>query len=359
MHLPGVPICVLPVCGGITCLGVRRGSTDSTFTSTVQDQSPFTYFYCHFPMKPCLRRPRVPLRRLWRSPLRSGALSRFLPRPDRLLRLGGLRLSGYNSISSAPVALPLVLQYADSETDKDSPDFQQQEKMSNLGSMIDDLKEVVPQLLSRSFPKEMVLPDVLLRICPSHLDLINSYLPTIKGRVSYYATCKALQMFFTSWVLNPRVKLHIQLIRTSHFPEANCVYSHSTKIYIRWSTCSDGCTHLLEPEPDRLDDSEQVSRSTSTSKATLGSHRWSGIDTEKFTESEHPGGWSLSASLADLTKGIIGLKQEDIRLERIILGVFVFELSEDNTEILVHTVEDMNVVEHEQDVPVHLKLRVC
>lgn len=265
------------------------------------------------------------------------------------------------SISSLPLNSRPVLRYAESENDKDVPDRQQQEKLSNLGSMIDDLKELVPQLLSKSFPKEMVLPDVLLRICPSHLDLINSYLPTIKGRVSYYATCKALQLFFTSWVLNPRVKLHIQLVRTSHFPEANCVYSHATKIYVRWSTCSDGCVHLLEPEPEapKMEQgSESISRSTSTSKATLGSHRWSAIDTERFTDSlVHS--WSLSASLADLTKGIIGLKQEDIRLERIILGVFVFELNDDNTEILVHTVEDMNVVEHEQEALALLKLRVC
>lgn len=264
-------------------------------------------------------------------------------------------------IAPVPLEPQPVLQYAESDKDKGGPDRQQQEKLSNLGTMIDDVKELVPQLLKKSFPKDMVLPDVLLRICPSHLDLINSYLPTIKGRVSYYATCKALQMFFTSWVLNPRVKLHIQLVRTSHFPEANCVYSHSTKIYVRWSTCSDGCAHLLESEPETpglADGSEPSSQSTSTSKATLGSHRWSGIDPDQFSDSrEHA--WSLSASVADLTKGIIGLKQEDIRLERIILGVFVFELNEDNTEIMVHTVEDMNVVEHEQEALVQQKLRVC
>lgn len=316
-------------------------------------------------MNPRLCRPQTLLRE-FRTPVYrlnasgSSRLPQGLPlRMDHRCN-HAMSLASYPSrrLRSSPHSHPVV-RYSESETSEEGPDCQQQVKLSNMGSMIDNLKDLVPQLLHKSFPKNMVLSDVLLRICPSHLELFNSYLPTIKGRVSYYATCKAIQMFFTSWVLNPRVKLHIQLIRTSHFPEANCVYSHSTKIYVRWSTCSDGCTHLLEPEPEAPHLAEgSAQASQSTSKATLGSHRWASFDTEKFAGSSE-NVWSLSTSLADLTKGIIGVKQEDIRLERIILGVFIFELNEDNTEILVHTVEDMNVVEHEQEALAQQKLRVC
>lgn len=321
-------------------------------------------------MLSCVRRPRWLLKvslgsptALALSPVFSPFLKRYLD-----LFLFSFRRSyseGGNEPASAVLPKPpSLLQYSESEKDPLPPDKKEQEKLSNLGAMIDDLRELVPQLLTESFPKEMVLSEVLLRICPSHRDILNSYLPTIKGRVSYYATCKALQLFFTSLVLNPRVKLHIQLVRTSHFPEPNCVFAHSTKVYMRWNTCSEGCIHLLEPnEPDLVpsdtlneDSSSLDSMPGSTSKATLGAHLWARIDPEKFSVS-HVQAKSLSASLSDLTKGIIGLKKEDIRLERIILGVFVFELNEDNTEIVVHTVEDVNIVEREQEA--QGKLRVC
>lgn len=237
------------------------------------------------------------------------------------------------------------------EKDPNSPDNRHQQKLANLGSMIDDLKELVPNLLRTSLPKSLVLPEIMLRVSPSHFELLNLILPNIKGHVSYYAACKALQIFLTSVVLNPQVKIHVHAIRTSTFPEPNTVYSHSTKVYMRWSTCQEGCSHLT-----RNEDTSVARDSHSTARAKLGSHRWSGFDPDKVIDKDS---WWVTSSLADLTKGLIGLKKDDLRLERVILGVFIFELSEDNSQVLVHTIEDMTIVERTEEQDVGGKLRVC
>lgn len=262
-----------------------------------------------------------------------------------MLPLGHQRNVPYNSSLQTP------LLFASNELGgNEVPLPEEQERLTNLGAMIDALKLFVPHILLKSLPKEVLLPEVLLRICPSHFELANSYLPNIKGHVSYYATCKALQIFLTSLVLNPQVRFHIQLIRTSHLPEPNCVYVHSTKIHVRWTTCPEGCSHLLGGEDAAGDDQ------LSTARAKLGSHGWSGIDAGRLVDSLHQN-WSLSSALADLGKGIVGLKKEESRLERVILGVFIFELNTNNDKILVHTVEDMSVVERREELDG--KLRVC
>lgn len=242
-------------------------------------------------------------------------------------------------------------------SDSNDPDLnsEEQRRKTNLGAMMDLLKIFVPTLLQESLPAEMLLSNVLLRICPSHFENINAYLPNIKGHVSYYATCKALQIFLTSLVLNPRTQLHILLIRTSRFPEPNCVYAHSTKIHIRWTTCPEGCWHLSgSPKLVSLQEDADMPES-STSNAKLGSHRWSSIDPGKLLDALDLN-WSLTGALANLGKGIVGLRKEDDKLERIVSGVFIFELNELNDEIIVHTVEDMEVVEHPEE---QSELRVC
>ncbi|OBA20563.1 hypothetical protein METBIDRAFT_44116 [Metschnikowia bicuspidata var. bicuspidata NRRL YB-4993] len=238
---------------------------------------------------------------------------------------------------------------------------EEQQRILNLGMMTDHLKAAIPTLLQKSLPKALLLQHVLLRICPSFFEQINSYLPNIKGHASYYATCKAAQIFLTSFLLNPHTQLHIELIRTSKFSDSNCLYSRSTKIFVRWSTCSDGCTHLLNPE--KAIDTGAVTRSTgtvnfSTANAKLGSHRWSSIDSVQILDHLKQN-WTLTGSIVDLAKSIAGVKKDDAKLERIILGIFIFELNEENNQIVVHTIENLNIIERSVEEDVENKLRVC
>lgn len=257
------------------------------------------------------------------------------------------------------------------------------ENKANLGKMIEELQRLVPNLLVKSLPKDLISSEVLLRICPTHFDEFNALLPNIKGHVSYYTTLKSLQFVLTSLILNPKVKLHIQNIAIVPPQQSTieylCVYPHTTKIQIRWTTCSDGCHHLTEENPTESSGYNVTTRTTSppgpdgstgpnsstnsTSSAMLGSHSWSQLDPKPFynyhnSETAPRETKSLLKTLNQLTSGFIGLVKTNNDLERVISGIFIFELNHNNTQILVHTIEEVNIVENQEPLEVS-GLRIC
>lgn len=243
---------------------------------------------------------------------------------------------------------PAVRLHSD-RTDHD-PSNQDQHSKANLGKTLEELRILLPNMLQKSLPKQLISRDVLLRICPTHFNQLNHYLPRIKGHVSYYTTMKTIQFVLTSLILNPDVKLHLQSIKVMTPEESNidylCVF-RTTKIQVRWSTCNEGCGHLESGDKGKLE-------YNSTSNAKLGSHKWTKVDTLKFlqiSESEP------LKSFSHLTTGLVGLMKELNRLERVISGIFVFELNEDNSKIIVHTIEDVNIVEKRE--PQVGGLRIC
>lgn len=290
----------------------------------------------------------------------------------------------HNSYNSIPKSLALsnvsrtdsgtLMSFSDMKPNNSEYDPDDQNKRANLGSMIDEIKLNVPNIFTRSIPKHLISSNVLLRICPTHFAELNSYLPNIKGHVSYYTTCKTLQLILSSLVLNPKVKLHIQSIRTNVSSEDtdstyHYVYPQTTKIHVRWTTCPEGCHHLSTNE--NIDEGKNFH---STSDAKLGSHSWSKFDTLKFLNSNNnpdipvasdeskPFQQSLTSIknlLSNLTTGLIGLTKEEKKLERVISGLFIFELNTDNTEIVVHTIEDVDVIERTEMEDVDGKLRIC
>ncbi|ABN67026.2 conserved hypothetical protein [Scheffersomyces stipitis CBS 6054] len=241
------------------------------------------------------------------------------------------------------------------------------QRKANIGTMIEEIKKLVPNILGKSLPKSIISPEISLRICPSHFDEFNAYLPNLKGHVTYYATCKAIQLFMTSVVLSPKVQLHIQQIRVSTSPDPWAVYADTTKIHVRWSTCSEGCFHLSNDLQESVkDDGTNVEENfQSTSAAKLGAHRWSKLDTMKILrEQDSPGGISktlpsITSTLARLPAALIGLTKENKKLERVISGIFIFELNEDNDKIIVHTIENVDVIERFEAEDIDSELRVC
>lgn len=235
-----------------------------------------------------------------------------------------------------------------------------QERKANLGKMIEDLKLLLPNVLKKSLPKLMISSDVLLRVCPTHFDEFNAYLPNIKGHVTYYTTLKTIQMVLSSVILNPKVKLHLHSIKIMNPQESNieylCVYPESTKIQVRWSTCNEGCHHLMEDNNEMDEDNHNFQ---STSNAKFGSHRWSKVDPSKFSGLDNKKSInSIGRTIAHLSTGSIGLSKEKQRLERMISGIFIFELNKDHTEILVHTIEDVDIIEKPEAQEVSA-LRIC
>ncbi len=57
--------------------------------------------------------------------------------------------------------------------------------------MVEQLQELVPGMLTTSLPRTLLAPDIILRICPTHLGDVHPVFLNIKGHVSYYTVRKA------------------------------------------------------------------------------------------------------------------------------------------------------------------------
>lgn len=229
------------------------------------------------------------------------------------------------------------------DSNQDKLSQQAQERKANLGSTIEYLQSTIPNLLERSFDKSKISPNIHLRICPSQFD--EHYLPHLRGHVTYFTACKTIQLFMTSVILSPKVKLHIQSVRVHAGPDPQAMLDDTTKVIVRWSTCPEECPHLSHGDDDN--------NFHSTSHAHLGAHKWSKLDTLKLfvnnrQQEEMRRGLRLSyltGVLGKLPSTLMGLTKEKKKLERVISGLFIFELTEDNSQILVHTIENVDVVE--------------
>lgn len=185
---------------------------------------------------------------------------------------------------------------------------------ANLGDMVQQLRRRVPHMLQASLPKQMLSSDVLLRV--AHHD--QAVLPVMRGHVGYYAAFKAAQWVLLLVVLSPEVRIHVQSLKVCTDDTIHTVYPGSTKICIKWSTCLPQCPHLgPDAEP--------------TLVARLGSHTWKGVD---FTQS--------------IGLGLLkGLATNPSPLDRVISGIFIFELDKTCTQVRVHTIDNLESIEKE------------
>ncbi|KAI5956765.1 hypothetical protein KGF54_000382 [Candida jiufengensis] len=231
----------------------------------------------------------------------------------------------------------------------------------NISNLIETLKSQIPHILEHNLSKDIISNQIFLRICPSQFD--ENYLPKLQGHLTYYSTCKAITLFITSIILSPKVKIHISNIKVSTSQNPNCMFKNSTKIYIRWNTCLPNC-------------SEHLGLNQSTIQANLGSRSWSNEDTKNLFVNNHnlnsnSNNLNITKLIGKITKTLLtGLKKDTTttettngkELERVIYGLFIFELNEECDKILVHTIENMDIVEkfefEEETGPVN-GLRVC
>lgn len=230
--------------------------------------------------------------------------------------------------------------------EKDGIDAENQDKKANLGSTIDLLKELVPDILHQSLPKELLTNDVVLRVLPTHFSDVNAYLPPLKGHVSYYATAKAIQLYINSLVGNPHVKLHILSVRTTDSPDVQCIYPNSKKIIFRWITCNSQCDHL----------------ETRKTYSNTRSYKFNPSNVADFIHNNQAESepapkklnlLTISSTLANVTQGLLnGLATPggSDKVETVLSGIFVFELNDDNSQIMVHTIEDVDVIERYDEV---------
>ncbi|CDK25805.1 unnamed protein product [Kuraishia capsulata CBS 1993] len=214
-----------------------------------------------------------------------------------------------------------------------------QQKKANLERMVAMLKKEVPNTLKTQLPFDYVDKNVVLRIFPEKLPNV----PVIKTNTMYFSVSKILTVIIRNFILSSRVKLHIQQVNVLEnstglsdavFDEAESrimlnkdrvseteslsigLFERSTKVVIKWRTCVDGCSHL---------------HTSRTVDSDMGAFRISNLNLYDLF---------INHSFSEVKK-----EPDTLHLERVMCGVFVFELSENNDKIKVQTIDDVELVE--------------
>jgi len=239
-----------------------------------------------------------------------------------------------------------------------------QTRKANIGKMIEYLRSIIPDALHTTPDSKYLNQDIILRVSPTVTK--TNQLPLLKGRGSYLTTLRATQFILVNFLLNWRVKLHILDIKTclhsSHNNNNNLnetfdsnlgkdgkvhnndinnnngvdidnknlkkygLYEHTDKIIIKWRTCLDDCDHLINK----------------TSYAKQGSHILGKFDISKIWGGNNDNG--RNGNNKDNNGLIDGVsKNEGDDFERIFYGIFVFELNENCDEIIVHSLENLEI----------------
>lgn len=241
-----------------------------------------------------------------------------------MLRLPTLRSSLRKPLPAKTLATnlnPSSLVLFKGSSPEEPPNRHEADKKANLGEMVEILKHRTPRLLRDSFPEEIILPNIILRVLPSRHSQLRALIPKIDTRKKYFAAVSTIQTIVTSTVLSSSAKLHILSLRVTTDPDYLCVSRDANKIHIRWTT-ADSFQPEEKHEPRKM------------------------LDFSDF-------------SAASPTKVLMGFAKDSNAPERVLLGIFVFELNEDNNVIVAHTIEDVELIERKEPEGVDPKLRVC
>lgn len=230
-------------------------------------------------------------------------------------------------------------------------------RKANLGTMVQMLQLKVPQLLTKTIPKEFVTSDIILKILPHQFP----NLPIIKSYVVYKSTLKTIQKILLLFYLNPDSKIHItntkiieptnsmssdELINLSinqnkieaeplDLSNQQDTSGYTTKIKIKWRTCYSGCDHLQDKN---------------TRDARLGSYSLDHFNWTKFLKSPESMQFEAKKTLEELAKTLDPLSnnEKSSNVGRVLHGVFVFELDANNERITVFTIDNMEILESEE-----------
>ncbi|SCU90758.1 LANO_0D09846g1_1 [Lachancea nothofagi CBS 11611] len=215
-------------------------------------------------------------------------------------------------------------------------------KVANLGAMTEYLSsEAVPHMLSRTIKTEKLDPQIKLRLLPTQ----HPYLPSIQGPTKYKHSITAIGLIIRSFVLHGNAILHVTGVETITGVSKSQRYNTITgndKIVIHWHSCdADGYYH--------------ANSGNSTSQANLlFSNAKDNINLKRETDSLPYGDllqYIMNPSLGlsrdtinEQTKSLDDYRQQEGN-SRSIHGYFIFELNCDNTKILVHTIDNVEMLD--------------
>lgn len=186
-----------------------------------------------------------------------------------------------------------------------SQESRQLVRRANLGSMIESLKDNVPHMLTHLLPHEIISPNIILRLLPTQLP----NLPPLKGYTVYASTLKTLQQGLHMFYLHPKSKIsitHMSVIEPTGSLSCEEVIDNSIK------------NTEVAAEPNLNIQHQKVSNYTTKIKMLWKTSRPEG------------------------TPAVDGQN-------KILSGVFVFELDAENEKIYVFTIDNVELMDSKEE----------
>ncbi|CAM9012835.1 unnamed protein product [Wickerhamomyces anomalus] len=192
--------------------------------------------------------------------------------------------------------------YNNSNDDNESSILQN--KKANMGKMVDYLTEILPNALHTIPDSSYLSENIILRVSPT----VSPNIPILKGRIS-----------------NPQLNQGGDFVRNGDLSNYYGMFEKSDKIIIKWRTCLDDCNHL---------------KLKKSGYALKGSHILEKFDIKKLWN--HALG-NDEKKLSEFNHGVSKVDDDSTGFERIIYGIFVFELDSNCEKIIVHNVENIEM----------------
>ena len=249
-------------------------------------------------------------------------------------------------------------------------DGSSQHRIANLGDTTKYLlDEGVPNLLQHNLRDSVLNENLRLRILP----LSFPYIPEISGRASVQSSLSALRLILHTFVLDKKSHFHV-LSAKNITDEAERGYSQlgytltpreNEKLLVKWRSCSD-----ITDRRDASTDGNSSSGSSSTENTTRsgrvdsfgGKCATAATPVIDYILTPSGGRWKTVTSLGDQLKELLngGTRPKDSDTSRRVLsGTFIFELNEDNTNLVAFTIEDVELTTYESGVKETGNLFVC
>ncbi|GMM38358.1 Mco32 protein [Saccharomycopsis crataegensis] len=250
-------------------------------------------------------------------------------------------------------------------------------RLINLNEMRSFLECQIPNLLQNSFEDGRLSDHVILRVCPH----THPLLPIIKNKYPYLIALKALRKLLTSFIINPKVRLHISsihvekpsiqidctrfddnkelenqleselldkfsfdgsesVIKSINHSHRYSLFPWTYKIIVKWRSCTEDCSHLLESETHAGDYSDTTVMKTEAENSGL--YRAVKID-EKFLRDSNLNNFNQTLDTLFINDNNSSFDCKEF--ERVLSGVFIFELNLSNDKVLVHNIEDIEIIE--------------
>lgn len=275
----------------------------------------------------------------------------------------------------------------------------EQAKRANVGSITEELQAAIPHLLQKRLPEQLLSSSIQLRLFP----VSHPILPVVKGVKSYTAAVRALQYVTTTFLLSPRARIHVSEIRHLE-PESGApglgstqaygLYPQAHKLLVHWHA------HEVTSQPQKP---TTGSAAADADSSFFGSQRWNPVRLKLIISAprvetlktltatpaatcvdvgEDTGSpYALKRTKEDTAGTATGvcflrLPPRPLKLflrawgqsspplstnlgsssapDRAVSGIFVFELNEACDQIIVHTIEDVEFLEKQEEALVGL-----